>query len=115
VSVIRKLQTRSTWSIGKFYAMKFTEDVEKESASTPSQAWAQISGWLSSPTIRLLSETDEFAALLEGFLILPHVRGPMVHDARIAALCVAHGVETLLTRDRDFSLFSELRTRNPFE
>jgi predicted nucleic acid-binding protein len=38
-----------------------------------------------------------------------------VHDARIAAICVAHSVQTLLTRDRDFSLFPELRTENPFE
>jgi hypothetical protein len=37
----------------------------------------------------------------------------VVHDARIAALCVAHGVEVLLTRDRDFSLFTELATRDP--
>ena len=36
-----------------------------------------------------------------------------VHDARIAAICVAHGVEELYTRDRDFSIFPELRTRDP--
>ena len=28
-------------------------------------------------------------------------------------LLVRHGVETLFTRDRDFSLFPELRTRDP--
>ena len=38
----------------------------------------------------------------------------MIHDARIAAVCVAHGVERLLTRDRDFSLFPELVTEDPF-
>jgi uncharacterized protein len=38
----------------------------------------------------------------------------MIHDARIAALCVAHGVESLFTRDRDFALFPELPTRDPF-
>jgi len=41
------------------------------------------------------------------------VRGVLAHDARVAALCVAHGIEALLTRDRDFSLFAELRTGNP--
>jgi hypothetical protein len=30
-------------------------------------------------------------------------------------MCVAHGVEALLTRDRDFSLFPSLVTRNPVE
>ena len=36
-------------------------------------------------------------------------------DARVAVICIAHGIEVLLTRDRDFSLFPELKTRNPFE
>jgi len=58
--------------------------------------------------------TTKDVDLLARFLTLPRVRGAVVHDARVAALCVAHGVEALLTRDRDFSLFSDLRTRNPF-
>ena len=53
--------------------------------------------------------------ILERFASRPRVRGPIVHDARVAAICVAHGVDELLTRDRDFGLFPELRTRKPFE
>ena len=41
------------------------------------------------------------------------LRGPQVHDARVAALCLQHGVRELLTADRDFSRIPELRTRNP--
>ena len=52
--------------------------------------------------------------ILHRFVCRPHVVGGVVHDARIAAICVAHGVEALLTRDRDFMLFPELQTRNPF-
>ena len=52
--------------------------------------------------------------VLEGLLLRPRVRGPVVHDARVAAICLAHGIEELLTRDRDFALFPELKTRNPF-
>jgi len=37
----------------------------------------------------------------------------IVHDARVAAICVAHGVDELLTADRDFGLFPELPCRNP--
>ncbi len=40
-------------------------------------------------------------------------RGPNVHDARIAALCLHHGVRELWTVDRDFSRFSGLHTKNP--
>jgi predicted nucleic acid-binding protein len=39
--------------------------------------------------------------------------GAQVHDARIAALCLHHGVTELWTADRDFGRFPELRTRNP--
>jgi uncharacterized protein len=37
----------------------------------------------------------------------------MIHDARIAALCVLHGVSELWSADRDFGRFSQLRVRNP--
>jgi uncharacterized protein len=42
------------------------------------------------------------------------VRGPVIHDARVAAICLAHAVSRLVTRDRDFSLFPELVLENPF-
>ena len=86
----------------------------KEKASTQEAAWAQLREWTGSPTLRLLSETAGFLDVLEGFLCRDRVRGAVVHDARIAALCRAHGIEALLTRDRDFSLFPELRTIDPF-
>ena len=63
--------------------------------------------------MRLIGETEDFATILERFVRRPRVRGGVVHDARIAAICVAHGAEALLTRDRDFALFPELRTRDP--
>ncbi len=98
----------------EFFSVVTNPRIWKRSASAPEQAWAQLEAWLSSPSLRLLGETDQFATLLGRFLTLPRVRGAVVHDARVAALCVAHGVEALLTRDRDFSLFSDLSTRNPF-
>lgn len=41
------------------------------------------------------------------------IRGAQVHDARIAALCLFHGVAELWTADRDFQRFPNLKTRNP--
>ena len=97
----------------EFFSVVSNVKIWRDAASTPSQAWAQIEAWLGSPSLRLLGETPEFGRLLARFLDRPRVRSGIVHDARVAALCVAHGVEALLTRDRDFSLFDELRTRNP--
>ena len=99
--------------IYEFFSVVTNARIWKERASTPSQAWEQIAAWTSSPTVRLLSETDEFVGVLEALLKRGRVRGPVVHDARVAALCLAHGVEVLLTRDRDFSLFPELELEDP--
>lgn len=111
---------RTTWGIPwpcvyEFYSVVTNPRIWKDAASTPKQAWAQLSAWLASPSLRLLGETGEFTKVLEPLVTRPRVRGPLVHDARVAALCMAHGVEELLTRDRDFSLFPELQTRDPFE
>lgn len=97
----------------EFFSVVTNSRIWAGAASSPEQAWAQIEAWLASPSVRLLSETEQFAVLLARFVTLPRVRGGVVHDARVAALCVVHGVEILLTRDRDFSLFTDLRTRDP--
>ena len=55
----------------------------------------------------MIGETDDFMEILDRFVNRPRVIGGIVHDARIAAVCVAHGVEALLTRDRDFSMFPQ--------
>lgn len=119
IEVVRSLaEGAEPWAVPwpclyEFFSMVTNPKIWREAASTPSQAWAQVEAWLGSPSLRLLGETPEFGRLLARFLDRPRVRGGVVHDARVAALCVAHGVEELLTRDRDFSLFEELRTRNP--
>jgi len=100
--------------IYEFFGIVTNVRIWKERASEPKQAWAQIEDWRGSPSLHLLHETEDFGGVLAGFLLRPRVRGPVVHDARVAALCVAHGVEALLTRDRDFSLFHELAVQNPF-
>lgn len=97
----------------EFFSVVTNLRIWKKAASTPVEASSQLSAWCESPSIRLLGESMDFWPILERFIRRPRVRGPVVHDARIASLCVAHGVEELLTRDRDFSVFPELNVRNP--
>lgn len=84
-----------------------------DTVSTTEQAWRQLEAWTASPSCRQIGETAGFMDTLSEIVNRPNVRGPMMHDAQIAAICVAHGVEALLTCDRDFSRFPELVTRNP--
>jgi toxin-antitoxin system PIN domain toxin len=52
---------------------------------------------------------DKLASLLKS----DNIVGGRVHDARIAALCLHHGVRELWSADRDFSAFPQITTRNP--
>jgi toxin-antitoxin system PIN domain toxin len=99
----------------EFFSVVTNPRIWKHAASTPAQAWAQLEAWFEAPAVRILGETVGFAAVLSRFLLRPRVRGPVAHDARVAAVCVAHGVDRLLSRDRDFSLFAELDVANPFD
>jgi len=81
--------------------------------STAQEATRQIETWLGSPSLVLLAETDDHWRTLEGLISNGRIVGAAVHDARIAALCLQHGVTELLTADRDFSRYPALGTRNP--
>ena len=72
-----------------------------------------IEDLLSSGNLRLLTEEDSYWSVLKELLESGHVDGPRVHDARVAAICLNHGVSELWTADRDFGRIPALRTRNP--
>lgn len=78
-----------------------------------SQSIAQLDAWMGSPTLQLIGEDVGYWPVLRGLLQKARVAGPLVHDARIAALCISHGVHELWTADRDFGRFPDLTVRNP--
>ena len=84
------------------------------SPPTPlSSAIDQVEAWLESPSLVLLGETQGYWSELRFALEHGRVTGPLVHDARVAAICRDHGVRELWTADRDFSRFPSVTTRNP--
>ena len=98
----------------EFLAIVTNRKIWGSAATPPELAWHQVLQWAASPSSQLAGETSDFLETLEGFINRPRVRGGVVHDALIAAICRAHGIDVLPTRDRDFSLFPELATRDPF-
>lgn len=77
------------------------------------KAIAQIEVWKESPALRFIGESAAYWGCLSEILSIGRIVGPKVHDARIAAICVSHGVRELWSADRDFSRMSGLRVRNP--
>jgi toxin-antitoxin system PIN domain toxin len=76
-------------------------------------ALAQVDAWLDSPTVVLLSEREDYWPVLRMTAAKAKSVGPMVHDARIAALCRYHGVRELWSADRDFGRFVDIKVSNP--
>jgi predicted nucleic acid-binding protein len=77
------------------------------------RALQHVEAWLESPSLVLLAEEPSYFSTFKETALRGMVAGGMVHDARIAALCIFHGVTTLYTSDRDFSRFPTLKTANP--
>jgi len=76
-------------------------------------ALEQVDAWIESPTLVLLAEDAGYWAVAAELLLRGRAYGPRVHDGRVAALCVAHGIDELWTADRDFARFPDLSVRNP--
>jgi toxin-antitoxin system PIN domain toxin len=73
----------------------------------------QVDAWLESPSLALLGETLDHWPALKPLLLQGRIQGAQVHDARVAAIAIAHGVRELWTADRDFSRFDALTVKNP--
>ena len=76
-------------------------------------ALAAMRVWMESPMCEMIGEGPEYFSVLERLATAAQLSGPMIHDARIAAICQHNGISELLSCDRDFSRFSSLKTRNP--
>lgn len=115
--VRRLAESSATWAIPWPCLHEFLAVVTNSRAfKTPSPmavAITQVDAWIASPSLVLIGETGAHWGTLRRVLDQSSIAGPAVHDARIAAICVQHGVSTFLSLDRDFSRFKDLRTVNP--
>lgn len=81
---------------------------------TPANAaFAQLRTLQTLANLVFISETDDHLQYLEPPALAAKAQGGVIHDARIAAICLSHGVAELWSADRDFSRFPALAVRNP--
>jgi toxin-antitoxin system PIN domain toxin len=116
-AVAELAEGRSSWAIPWPCLYEFLAIVTHPKIYQPPtplrDALIQIDCWLESPTLVLLHEGEGFWETFRPVLETSAVQGGAVHDARLAGLCLRHGVKTLWSADRDFSRFPDLRTANP--
>lgn len=78
-----------------------------------SKALLQVDAWTSSPALRLIGESRDYLRELSAILVSGKIRGARIHDARIAAICLQHGVRELWSADRDFGRMGAIKVINP--
>jgi len=76
------------------------------------EATAAVSSWLERPTVSVLEAGERCWEIFRRLLVEAQVSGPLVMDAFLAALALENGA-TLVTTDRDFTRFPNLKLRNP--
>ncbi|MSP61932.1 MAG: PIN domain-containing protein [Myxococcales bacterium] len=108
---------RASWAIPWPCVHEFLAIVTHPRIYTPPTPFAraldQVAAWLESPSLALLSESARYFDELSACVASGRVGGPMVHDARVYALCRLHQVSELWTADRDFGRFKGMKVVNP--
>jgi toxin-antitoxin system PIN domain toxin len=108
---------RGAWAIPFHCLIEFTAIVTQpriwQTPSTLAGAFDQVHAWRESPRLRVIGDSDSGWPTFETLARQARVGGGALHDARIAACCLHHGVSELWTADRDFGRYPTLQCRNP--
>ncbi len=100
------------WALPMVAAWGFVRIVTQPIFDPPTptgQAVEFVDRLLGSPTVRVLGPGSRHWELLRTVLGGSQVRGGLVTDAVIVALCREHGVDTLLSNDHDFTRFPGIK------
>jgi uncharacterized protein len=79
---------------------------------TPAAAWAYVEDWLTAPASWLPGPGRAYQAILGRLISDLDLRGNLVTDAALAALCIEHGLQ-IVSADSDFARFTEIDWVNP--
>ena len=72
-----------------------------------------VRAWAASPLLSFLGEGEDHLVRLSALAHTSKAEGPLVHDARIAAICLSHGIREFWSADRDLTRFPSLKVVNP--
>lgn len=79
---------------------------------SPSEAWENVECWLDAPATWVPEPGHGHRETLRDLVIRLDLRGALITDAVLAALCIEHGLE-IVSADSDFARFTELTWINP--
>lgn len=79
---------------------------------SPDEAWSLVDAWLAAPATWVPTPGEGYAEILGGLVRGFDLRGNLVADAALAALCIEHGLQ-MVSADSDFARFPDLEWVNP--
>lgn len=79
---------------------------------TAARAWEHVQGWLDAPATWVPGPGRGHRQILGSLLVGEDLRGTLVSDAALAAICMEHGL-AVVSADSDFARFAELEWINP--
>ena len=103
------------WALPVFCVTEFMRVVTHRRVFNPPSAVARaaafIEGIADAPSCEVVQPGPEFLERLIAVARQADSHGNLMFDAQIAALCREHGIDTILTNDRDFERFESLQVR----
>jgi len=79
---------------------------------TLGEALKKVNDWLDHPNTSLVTESKDHWKILQQLLLETGTAGNLTSDAQLAALAISRGA-TLVSCDKDFNRFEQLRWENP--
>ncbi len=79
---------------------------------TPAEAWDLVNAWLDATVTWTPQPGPGYRTLLGDLVRSYDLRGNLIADAMLAALCLEHGL-TIVSADSDFARFREVDWLNP--
>lgn len=83
-----------------------------ENPLPPTDAMAEVQGWLARPNVWTPEPGPRFSGVFAGLIDATQASGNLVTDAWLAALALEHGL-TVVSSDADFGRFPRLSWSNP--
>lgn len=78
----------------------------------PASAWSVVEAWLGADPVWIPQPGVGHREILRRLITELDLRGNLVSDAALAALCIEHGLE-IVSADSDFARFDEINWTNP--
>lgn len=103
------------WPVVMGYLRVVTSPIPFREPITLERACQAVERLLSLPNVRSGTESGDFWRHFSELKDQLPIRGKLVPDAHIVALMRQHGVNRILTHDRDFRKFDGVRVIDPFD